>query len=68
MLVGGEPALEPQPDSKVQGLPTMSVARIAQLPSEDKGGWVLAKGHWNGQGARAGEGSQSCSSALHSPL
>ena len=44
-LVGGESALEFQSDSKVYVLPTMSVARAAQLPGEDKGSWISAKGH-----------------------
>lgn len=37
--------LEFQADSKVNVLPTMSTARTAQLPGEDKGSWTLAKEH-----------------------
>lgn len=47
--------LEPWSDSKFSVLPTVSFARIAQLPDEDKRSWILASGHWNGQVARAGE-------------
>lgn len=47
--------LEPRSDSKFSVLPTMSFARIAQLHNEDRGSWILASGHWNGQVARARE-------------